>query len=201
MTPKNVIPMVIERGMMGERAYDIYSLLLKERVILLGQEIDSQVANLLVAQLLWLNREDPERPIQMYVNSPGGEMYAGFAIYDTMQEISAPVSTTAVGWTASFGTLVLAAGEKGMRYALPNATIHMHQPLGGGQGQATDLMIIAREAQRMKASVTEILMRHTGQPRERIERDIDRDTYLDAQGAVEYGIVDKVLEGPANTKR
>ena len=150
MSFHNVVPMVIERSTYGERAYDIYTLLLKERLVMVGSPIESQVANLVVAQLLWLNREDGERPIQMYVSSPGGEMYSGFAIYDAMQQISAPVMTTAIGWTASFGTVLLTAGQKGMRYALPNATIHMHQPHGGAQGQATDLMIQARESDRLK---------------------------------------------------
>src|SRR6187431_650501 len=142
---KNVIPMVIESSGRGERAYDIYSLLLKERIIFLGTPIDDQVANLIVAQLLFLNHEDPEREIFMYINSPGGVVYAGFAIYDTMKMISNPVSTVAVGVTASFGTVLLTAGTKGRRYALPNATIHMHQPLGGAQGQATDIEIAARQ--------------------------------------------------------
>lgn len=190
----NVVPMVIERSTYGERAYDIYSLLLKERLVMLGSPIDAQVANLVVAQLLWLNREDGERPIQMYVSSPGGEMYSGFAIYDAMQQISAPVMTTAIGWTASFGTAILTAGQKGMRYALPNATIHMHQPHGGAQGQATDLMIQARESERLKDRLVELFMQHTGRPRETIEHDLDRDTYFDAQRAVEYGLIDAVLE-------
>jgi ATP-dependent Clp protease protease subunit len=186
--------MVIERGIMGERAYDIYSLLLKERLIILGSEVESQMANLIVAQLLFLNREDPDRPVQMYVNSPGGEVYAGFAIYDTMQQISAPVATTAVGMTASFGTVILTGGTKGMRYALPNATIHMHQPLGGAQGQASDIVIRATEIQRIKDKLFGIFVHHTGQSREVIERDQDRDFYLDAKQAVEYGLVDAVLE-------
>jgi ATP-dependent Clp protease, protease subunit len=194
MSFHNVVPMVIERSTYGERAYDIYSLLLKERLVMVGSPIDSQVANLVVAQLLWLNREDGERPIQMYVSSPGGEMYSGFAIYDAMQQISAPVMTTAIGWTASFGTVLLTSGQKGMRYALPNATIHMHQPLGGGQGQASDLLIMARESQRLKDRIIEVFMQHTGQPRETIERDLDRDTFFDAQRSVEYGLIDAILE-------
>jgi ATP-dependent Clp protease, protease subunit len=194
MSIYNVVPMVIERGIMGERAYDIYSLLLKERLIILGSEVESQMANLIVAQLLFLNREDPDKPIQMYINSPGGEVYAGFAIYDAMQQISAPVSTTAVGMTASFGTVILTGGSKGLRYALPNATIHMHQPLGGAQGQASDIVIRATEIQRIKEKLFEIFIRHTGQTREVLERDQDRDFYLDAKQAVEYGLVDAVLE-------
>jgi ATP-dependent Clp protease, protease subunit len=193
---KNVIPMVIESSGRGERAYDIYSLLLKERIIFLGTPIDDQVANLIVAQLLFLNHEDPEREINMYINSPGGVIYAGLAIYDTMQMISNPISTVAVGVTASFGTVLLAAGAKGRRYALPNATIHMHQPLGGAQGQATDIEIQAKQILRLKALLLGILAKHTGQPLEVIERDSDRDYYLEAKGAVEYGLVDQVLETP-----
>ena len=193
---KNVIPMVIESSGRGERAYDIYSLLLKERIIFLGTPIDDQVANLIVAQLLYLNQQDPEREISMYINSPGGVIYAGLAIYDTMQMISNPISTFAVGVTASFGTVLLAAGTKGHRYALPNATIHMHQPLGGAQGQATDIEIQAKQILRLKALLLGIMAKHTGQPLEVIERDSDRDYYLEAKGAVEYGLVDHVLETP-----
>jgi ATP-dependent Clp protease protease subunit len=196
----NVIPMVIESSGRGERAYDIYSLLLKERIIFLGTPIDDQVANLMVAQLLFLNHEDPEREIQMYINSPGGVIYAGLAIYDTMQMISNPISTVAVGVTASFGTVLLTAGTKGRRYALPNATIHMHQPLGGAQGQATDIEIQAKQILRLKALLLGIMAKHTGQPLEVIERDSDRDYYLEAKGAVEYGLVDQVLEAPEKVK-
>jgi ATP-dependent Clp protease protease subunit len=193
---KSVIPMVIESSGRGERAYDIYSLLLKERIIFLGTPIDDQVANLIVAQLLFLNHEDPEREINMYINSPGGVIYAGLAIYDTMQMIPNPISTVAVGVTASFGTVLLAAGTKGRRYALPNATIHMHQPLGGAQGQATDIEIQAKQILRLKALLLGIMAKHTGQPLEVIERDSDRDYYLEAKGAVDYGLVDQVLEAP-----
>ena len=193
---KNVIPMVIESSGRGERAYDIYSLLLKERIIFLGTPIDDQVANLIVAQLLFLNHEDPEKEINMYINSPGGIVYAGFAIYDTMKMLSNPISTVAVGVTASFGTVLLTAGTKGRRYALPHATIHMHQPLGGAQGQATDIEIAARQILRQKAILNDILSKSTGQPLEVIERDTDRDFYLDAKGAVEYGLVDEVLGVP-----
>src|SRR5574339_325672 len=193
---KNVIPMVIESSGRGERAYDIYSLLLKERIIFLGTPIDDQVANLIVAQLLFLNHEDPEKEIQMYINSPGGVIYAGLAIYDTMQMIPNPISTVAVGVTASFGTVLLTAGTKGRRYALPNATIHMHQPLGGAQGQATDIEIQAKQILRLKRLLLGIMAKHTGQPLEVIERDSDRDYYLEAKGAVEYGLVDQVLEVP-----
>ena len=193
---KNIVPMVVENTGRGERAYDIYSLLLKERIIFLGTPIDDQVANLIVAQLLFLNHEDPEREIHMYINSPGGIIYAGLAIYDTMQMISNPISTVAVGVTASFGTVLLAAGTKGRRYALPNATIHMHQPLGGAQGQATDIEIQARQILRLKALLLNILAKHTGQPLEVVERDSDRDYYLEAKTAVDYGLVDLVLETP-----
>ncbi len=193
---KNVIPMVIESSGRGARAYDIYSLLLKERIIFVGTQIDDQVANLIVAQLLFLSREDPEKEIQMYINSPGGVIYSGLAIYDTMQMISNPISTVAVGVTASFGTVLLTAGSKGRRYALPNSTLHLHQPLGGAQGQATDIEIQAKQILRLKTRLNEIMAKHTGQPIEVIERDTDRDFYLEPQQAVEYGLVDQVLEMP-----
>lgn len=190
---KSVIPMVVESSGRGERAYDIYSLLLKERIIFVGSQIDDQVANLVVAQLLYLSHEDSDAQIQMYINSPGGQIYSGLAIYDTMKMIPNKISTVAVGVTASFGTVLLAAGTKGMRYALPHATIHMHQPLGGAEGQASDIEIQAREILRLKTRLIEILSSNTGQPRDVIERDTDRNFYLDANQAVEYGIVDKVL--------
>ena len=193
---KNVIPMVIESSGRGERAYDIYSLLLKNNIIFLGTPIDDQVANVIVAQLLFLNHEDPEKEIRMYINSPGGIIYAGMAIYDTMRIVTNPISTTAVGVTASFGTVLLAAGTKGRRYTLPHTTIHMHQPLGGAQGQATDIAIAAKQIMYQKGILNGILANHTGQPLEIIERDTDRDFYLDAKGAVEYGLVDQVLEVP-----
>ncbi len=189
----NLIPMVIETTGRGERAYDIYSLLLKERIIFVGTPINDQVANVIVAQLLVLNREDPEKEIQMYINSPGGQIYAGLAIYDTMQQMTAPVSTVAVGVTASFGTVLLTAGTKGYRYALPNATIHLHQPLGGAQGQATDIEIQAKEILRLREKLNSILIKHTGQTLEVIERDVERDFYLDAEGAVKYGLIDQIL--------
>jgi ATP-dependent Clp protease protease subunit len=198
--PQDVIPMVVETSGRGERAYDIYSLLLKERIVFLGTPIDDQVANLIVAQFLYLNHEDPEREIQMYINSPGGQIYAGLAIYDTMQMISNPISTVAVGMTASFGTLLLTAGTKGRRYALPNATIHMHQPLGGAQGQATDIEIAAKQIIRLKGLLNSVMSRHTGQPLEVIERDTDRDFYMNATQAVDYGLVDQVLEHPTAEK-
>lgn len=194
MTIQNVIPMVIEQGSRGERAYDIYSLLLRDRIVLLGTPINDQIANLTVAQLLYLDREDQDRQINMYINSPGGVVYSGLAIYDTMQQITAPVSTTAVGLTASFGTVLLTAGESGMRYALPNATVHMHQPLGGAQGQASDIVIQANEIMRLKDRLIDVFVKHTGRDREIIERDTDRDIYLSASQAVEYGLIDQVLE-------
>ncbi|MBK9009212.1 MAG: ATP-dependent Clp protease proteolytic subunit [Anaerolineales bacterium] len=197
---KNIVPMVVENTGRGERAYDIYSLLLKERIIFLGTPIDDQVANVIVAQLLFLSHEDPEKEIRMYINSPGGVIYAGLAIYDTMQIIPNPISTVAVGVTASFGTVLLAAGTKGRRYALPNATIHMHQPLGGAQGQATDIEIQAKQILRLKALLLGIIAKHTGQPLEVIERDSDRDYYLEAQQAVDYGLVDQVVETPEKVK-
>lgn len=187
------IPTVIEDTGRYERAWDVYSLLLKERIIFLGTEINAVVANSIVAQLLYLDREDPEKEIQIYVNSPGGEIYAGLAIYDTIRQIRAPVSTTAVGMTASFGTVILAAGRKGLRYALPNATIHMHQPLGGGSGQASDIAIQAREIQRLKDKLLDVFVEATGQDRAILERDTDRDIYFTPERAVEYGLVDKIL--------
>jgi ATP-dependent Clp protease protease subunit len=193
---KSVIPMVIETSGRGERAYDIFSLLLKERIVFVGTPIDDQIANLIVAQLLYLNREDSEREIHMYINSPGGQIYAGLAIYDTMRMLTNKISTVAVGVTASFGTVLLAAGTKGQRYALPHATIHMHQPLGGAQGQATDIEIQAKEILRLKTRLNEILSESTGQLMDVIERDTERDFYMTAEQAIEYGIVDKILTPP-----
>lgn len=193
MNPYNVIPMVIEQGSRGERAYDIYSLLLKERIVFVGTGINDQVANLTVAQLLFLDREDPDRRVQMYINSPGGAVYAGMAMYDAMQLINAPVSTVAVGLAASFGTVLLAGGEHGMRMALPNATIHMHQPLGGAQGQASDIVIQANEIVRLKHRLNNIFVKHTGQNYETIEKDTDRDIYKSSEEAVEYGLIDQVV--------
>ncbi len=191
-----VVPMVIESTGKGERAYDIYSLLLKERIIFVGSPIDDQVANLVVAQLLYLSREDADRDISMYINSPGGQIYAGLAIYDTMKMIPNKISTVAVGVTASFGTVLLAAGSKGDRYALPHSTIHMHQPLGGTQGQASDIEIQAKEILRLKSSLNKILSESTGKELEIIERDTERDFYLNAEQAVKYGLVDKILNPP-----
>lgn len=192
-TVNAVIPMVIESSGRGERAYDIYSLLLKERVVFLGTPINDQVANLIVAQLLYLDREDPEKEISMYINCPGGEIYPGLAIYDTMQLIRAPVSTIAVGWTASMGTVLLAAGRKGRRYALPHATIHMHPAGGGARGYAPDVEIQVRELLRMQELIKRLLAKHTGQPIERISKDFDRDYFMNALQAQEYGIIDEVL--------
>lgn len=192
--PTSLVPMVVESTGRGERAYDIFSLLLKERIIILGTPINDQIANLTVAQLLWLASEDSSKPIRMYINSPGGQVYAGMAIYDTMQQVECPVSTVAVGFTASFGTILLAAGTKGMRYALPNATIHLHQPLGGARGQASDIAIQAQEILRLRTDLNHILSHHTGQTVERIQKDTDRDLYMTAAQAREYGLVDLVLD-------
>ena len=193
--PQAIVPMVVENGPRGERAYDIYSLLLKERIVYLGTAVDSNVANSLVAQLLWLDREDPDRDISMYVNSPGGEVYAGMAIIDTMNLIRADVSTIAVGFSASMGTAILAAGARGKRYALPSATIHQHQALGGAQGQTRDVEIQAAELIRMNQRLRELLAERTGRPVEEIARDFDRDRYMTAEEAKEYGLVDEVLAG------
>lgn len=191
--PENIIPMVIESGARGERAFDIYSLLLKERIVFLGMPITDQVANLIIAQLLYLEREDPEKDISLYIHCPGGIISAGLAIYDTIQLIRCDVSTICVGLAASMGTLLLCAGAKGKRYALPNATIHMHQPVGGAQGQASDIEIAAREILRMQEKLRLIIAKHTGQPMEKIAHDTDRDFYLSAEQALEYGIVDEIL--------
>ena len=191
--PTSLIPMVIETTGRGERAYDIYSLLLKERIIMLGTPINDQISNLIVAQLLYLAREDPTKPIRLYINSPGGQVYSGMAVYDTMQQIECPVSTVAVGFTASFGTILLTAGTTGMRYALPNATIHLHQPLGGAQGQASDIAIQANEILRLREAINVILSHHTGQTIEKIEEDTERDFFLTAEDAMAYGLVDEVL--------
>jgi ATP-dependent Clp protease protease subunit len=199
-TPKSIIPTVIESSPRGERYSDIFSMLLRNRIIFLGTPINDQVANVIVAQLLYLSNEDAEAPITMYINSPGGTVYAGLAIYDTMQMLPNSISTVAVGATASFGTMLLTAGTKGQRYALPHATIHMHQPLGGASGQASDIEIQAREILRLKERLNELLAYHTGQPVETIEKDTNRDFYLDAKGAAEYGLVDKVLEPPQKSK-
>ena len=191
--PRALIPMVIENSGRGERAYDIYSLLLKERIVFLGTPIHDQVANLIIAQLLFLDREDPEKEISVYINSPGGNIYHGLAIYDTIQQVRAPLSTIAVGVTASMATMLLAAGTKGHRYALPNATVHMHPAGGGAQGYAPDVEIQYKELQRMQHLLHDLLSKHTGQPVEKIADDFDRDRYMSAPEAVAYGIVDEVL--------
>jgi ATP-dependent Clp protease protease subunit len=188
--------MVVESTGRGERAMDIFSLLLKERIVMLSSGINDQISNLIVAQLLYLDSQDQEKPIRLYINSPGGQVYSGLAIYDTMQQIKAPVATVAVGFAASFGTVLLTAGQKGMRYALPNATIHMHQPLGGAQGQASDIAIQAQEILRLRTSLNGILAYHTGQTLEQIRQDTDRDIYMDANQAKEYGLIDEVLVNP-----
>lgn len=194
MLPNDIIPMVIESGARGERAFDIYSLLLKERIIFLGTPINDQVANLIIAQLLFLDREDSEKDINLYIHSPGGVIYAGLAIYDTMQLIKSDVSTICVGMAASMATVLLCAGAKGKRYALPNSTIHLHQPLGAAQGQATEVEIMSRELSRSKTILHNILARHSGQPIERIAHDTDRDFFLSAEHAVEYGLIDQILK-------
>lgn len=191
--PEAMVPMVIESTGRTERAYDIFSLLLRERIIFLGTPINDQIANLIVAQLLYLNREDPEREIQMYINSPGGVIYSGLAIYDTMQQIQAPIHTFAVGVTASMGTVLLATGTPGHRYALPHATIHMHQAGGGAQGYTTDVEIQYREMKRQQDLLFGILSRHTGQSVEQIADDFERDRWMDAPSAKEYGLVDDIL--------
>ena len=196
LTPQSVIPMVIETTGRGERAFDIYSLLLKSRIILISTPITDQTASLIVAQLIYLSSEDPEAPIQMYISSPGGMVYAGLGIYDTMNMIPNTIRTVAVGYTASFGTVLLTAGTKGHRFALPNTTIHMHQPLGGVQGQASDIEIEANEILRLKKRLNEILAESTGQTEEKINADTDRNIYMNAQEAVEYGLVDHVLDMP-----
>ncbi|MCL0077242.1 ATP-dependent Clp protease proteolytic subunit [Dehalococcoidia bacterium] len=188
--------MVIESGSRGERAFDIFSLLLKERIIFLGTPINDQIANLIVAQLLYLEREDPDKDINLYIHCPGGIINAGLAIYDTMQLVRCDISTICVGLAASMGTLLLCAGAKGKRYALPNATIHMHQPVGGAQGQASDIEIHAREILRLQDKIRNILAKHTGQPYEKIARDSDRDFYLSAEQSLEYGLVDEILAKP-----
>ncbi len=196
VSPMNVVPMVVETTARGERAYDIYSLLLKERIIFLGTPIDDHIANMIVAQLLYLEREDPDRDINMYIHSPGGVITAGLAIFDTMNLIRSEVSTIAVGATASMATVLLSAGERGKRYALPNATIHMHQAMGGARGQAADIEIAAREILRNNEIIRNILSERTGQDIERIRLDTDRDYYLSADQALEYGMIDEILQKP-----
>ncbi|MDE2900730.1 MAG: ATP-dependent Clp protease proteolytic subunit [Chloroflexota bacterium] len=191
-----MIPTVIETGARGERGFDIYSLLLRERIIFLGTGINDYVANLIVAEKLYLEREDPEKDISLYINSPGGVVTSGLAILDTMNLISPDVSTICVGLAASMGTVLLCSGAKGKRYSLANSTIHMHQPLGGAQGQATDIEIAAREILRLQDKIRQIISGQTGQPYEQVARDTDRDFYLTADQAVEYGLIDEVLARP-----
>lgn len=190
----SLIPMVVEQSDRGERAFDIYSRLLKERIIFLGTPIDDDVANLIIAQMLFLEGEDSKKEISIYINSPGGVVTAGLAIYDTMQFIKAPVSTICVGQAASMGAVLLTAGATGKRYALPNARVLIHQPLGGVQGQASEIEIHAKEIIKTKKRLSEILAKHTGQKLSKIEKDTDRDYYMSAQEAKEYGLVDEVME-------
>ena len=200
INPMSVMPYVVESGPRGERVSDIYSMLLKERIIMLFTEINDTIANVLIAQLLYLEREDPDRDINMYIQSPGGVISAGLAIYDTMQLIRPAVSTICVGMAASMATVLLCAGAKGKRFALPHATIHMHQAMGGARGQASDIVIAAKEIMRQQDTIKDILMKHTGQAMEKITHDTDRDFYLNPQQAVEYGLIDEVLSKPSDTK-
>jgi len=192
------VPTVVENeGGNRERTFDIYSRLLKDRIILIGRPIDDVVANLVVAQLIYLSADDPEKEIQIYINSPGGSVSSGFAIYDTMQYVQSPISTVCIGRAASFGTVVLMAGAKGKRFSLPSSTIHMHQPLIGGQGmqgQASDLDIHAREIVRIRGVLNDLIVKHTGQTLERVERDTDRDFFLSAKEAVDYGLIDGIID-------
>ena len=191
--PQSIVPMVIETSPRGERAFDIYSLLLKERIVFLGTPINDQVANLIIAQLLFLEREDPDKGINLYINSPGGVISSGMAIYDTMHLIKPEVSTICLGMAASMATILLSGGEKGKRYVLPNSTVHMHQPLGGAQGQASDIEIAAREIIRLQDKIRTMLAENAGQSYDKIARDTDRDYYLSAELAVEYSLVDEIL--------
>ncbi len=201
LEPRGMIPAVIESTPRGERSWDLYSRLLKERIIFIGTPIDDNVANSVVAQLLYLQSEDATKDINMYINSPGGVIYAGLAIYDTMQWLRPEVSTVCMGMAMSMGAVLLTAGQKGKRYALPNSTVLIHQPLGGAEGQATDIEITAREVLRLRRSLTEILAKHTGQSIERITVDSDRNYYLTAPQAVEYGLVDEVLGNEEDVMR
>ncbi len=195
--PQSIIPMVIETSPRGERAFDIYSLLLKERIVFLGTPIMDQVANVIIAQLLYLEREDPDKGISLYINSPGGVISSGLAIYDTIRLIKPEVSTICIGMAASMATVLLSGGHKGKRYALPNSTIHMHQPMGGAQGQASDIEIAAREIIRLQDKIRTILSENTGQTYDKIAQDTDRDYYLTADAAKDYGLVDEILGAKA----
>ena len=188
-----LVPMVVEQTSRGERAYDIYSRLLKDRIIFLGSAIDDNVANLVVAQMLFLESEDPKKDINLYINTPGGAVYPGMAIYDTMRYVKPNVSTICVGLAASFGAVLLAAGSKGKRYALPHSRVMLHQPAGGAQGQAADIDIHAREILKVRETLNEILSEHTGQPVETIAKDTDRDFFMSAEDSMSYGIVDELL--------
>ncbi len=194
----NLVPMVVEKSQYGERAYDIYSRLLKDRIIFLGGPINDQVANSIIAQFLFLEHEDPKKDIKLYVNSPGGVVTAGMAIYDTMQHIKPDVSTICVGMAASMGAVLLAAGKKGKRFALPNSEILLHQVLGGVEGQAVEVEIAARQILKIKDKLNQILAKHTGQPISKIEKNTDRDFYLNAFEAKEYGIIDEIIKGKNN---
>ena len=198
VTPQNIVPMVIETSPRGERAFDIYSLLLKERIVFLGTQIADPIANVIIAQLLYLEREDPDKGISIYINSPGGVISSGLAIYDTMQLVNCEVSTICLGMAASMATVLLSGGAKGKRYCLPNSTVHMHQALGGAQGQATDIEIAAREILRLQDKIRTLLAGNTGQEYEKIARDTDRDYYLTSEQAEEYGLVDEILSGPSD---
>lgn len=195
----NLIPIVVEQTGRGERAYDIYSRLLRDRIVFLGTEINDDVANLITAQFLFLESEDPDKEISLYIHSPGGSVTAGLAIYDTMQFIKPPISTLCMGFAASMGSVLLAAGQKGRRYALPHSTICIHQPLGGAKGQASDIEIHAKEILRMREELNGILVKHTGQSLRKLEKDTDRDYFMAPQQAVEYGLIDEVIvsRGPS----
>ncbi len=206
LTKSQLIPMVVEQSSHGERAYDIFSRLLKERIIFIGTPIDDEIANLIIAQLLVLQAEDSTNQASIYINSPGGVVTAGMAIYDTMQYLKIPISTICIGQAASMAAVLLAAGEKGKRFCLPMARVMIHQPLGGAQGQATDIEIQTKEIMRVKKSLNEILAKHTGQPLEKVEKDTDRDYYLSAEEALKYGLIDEVItsrkvEAPASSKK
>jgi ATP-dependent Clp protease, protease subunit len=201
VTSLNLVPMVVEQTARGERAYDIYSRLLKDRVIFVVGPIDDHVANLVVAQLLFLESENPDKDVHLYINSPGGIVTAGLSIYDTMQYIKPDVSTICIGQAASMGSLLLGGGTKGKRFCLPHSRIMIHQPSGGFQGQASDIDIHAREVLKLRSRLNEIMAKHTGQPLERIERDSDRDNFMDGETAVEYGLIDTVLAKRAESSK
>jgi ATP-dependent Clp protease protease subunit len=200
MDPQNIIPMVVETSSRGERAFDIYSLLLRERIVMLNTPINDQVANVVISQLLYLDREDPDKDISLYISSPGGVVTAGLAIYDTMQLIRPDVSTICLGMAASMATIILSSGAKGKRYGMPNATIHMHQAMGGSSGQAADLVIAAKEIMRLDGIIRGIMAKHTGQTVEKLQHDMDRDFFMNSQQAIEYGLIDQVLEKQTKKK-